>query len=521
MHVRRGHPSVRLDAEALTLVAPALPQSALYYVRGPGDDYLIVSSRLEMLARIAPCAPIDTRRLVSIIYSWAGAEAPDRRATAFSGICRLLPSEILVASAEGIHAERTLPRIGRQYRPGRAADLAVELRDRLDAAVGRAIGSATSVVVLASGGLDSSGLLALAAARCRGANSRDLRAVSLQFEGPGDDRPYFAHLVTSLGVDAVRVSASDAAKWFRQSLCADAQPGCGGSATCIGMLLSATVASLGADVALCGSAGDGICGGPLPFAQLAQRGHVIAALNAALRLRGPWSLTPWGRVRSLVLRPFLPRAIVRARRHRIDRAPWMTTRFRAVLRQCREAVDRIARRHLPDTPDEWIEELCEGGDWLLPNLADIGGQALAVTHAAPFDVFKDLEFVRFMLEIDPVLLSFGHEYRGLYRLAMKGILPERIRTRQDKAYQAPAVAAAALAADALETLRDLSSLDALATVGLVDPAPFRPMFETWLSTVRLGERPDDQPGDECWEQVWQLLSVEAFLREHGRGRDLA
>jgi hypothetical protein len=105
---------------------------------------------------------------------------------------------------------------------------------------------------------------------------------------------------------------------------------------------------------------------------------------------------------------------------------------------------------------------------------------------------------------------------GLYRRAMRGLIPESIRLRKDKAQGEPAHAEAILAARAEPTLRELSSLAALADAGLVEPGPFRPLFESWLSAVRRGERTTDDPADESWHTVWQLLSVEAFLRAPGR-----
>jgi asparagine synthetase B (glutamine-hydrolysing) len=514
-----GHPTIRLQGDGLVVAAPPLPQSPLYYVRAADDGYLLVSSRLEPLARLLPNAPVNGERLVAIVHGWARTVAPDQAATVFSGIRRLLPSEILTANADGIRADRILPRIARTYRNGRVEDLAGELREGLDAAIGRAVGVSKRVALLVSGGLDSSGMLALAVARFRGANSRELRAISMEFASPGHDRPYFDALVDALGVVPVRLPISEAGKWFRQSLCADAQPS-GGSTACLEMLCCATATNMHADIALCGSAGDGICGGPLPFAQLVRRGHPLRALTGALRLRLPWPTTPWGRVRTYILRPFLPSAVLSARRRRADCAPWMTPRFLALLQACRAAAQR-RRRAFPDTPDEWMQELCEGNSYVLPDMADTGGQTLATTGFSTYDVFLDFDFVRFMLEIDPIVLCHGDEYRGLYRLAMKGLIPETIRTRQDKAHFEPAVAAAAVAVNAHEMLCDLSSLRALAARDLVDSTYFRPMFERWLATVRRGERLDEDPGDERWEQVWQLLSVEAFLREHGGGRDLA
>jgi len=199
----------------------------------------------------------------------------------------------------------------------------------------------------------------------------------------------------------------------------------------------------------------------------------------------------------------------------------MTRKFRDLLEESYAALARCRRPAMPDTPDEWMEELCEGDDCVLSDFADMGGQVRSVGRSAPVDVFMDFDFVRFMLEIDPVLLSHGDEYRGLYRLAMKGVLPERIRTRQDKASFEPAIGAAALAAGALDWLRDLASLRSLAEYGLVDPGPFLPLFERWMGAVHLGERTETVPGDESCHQVWQLLSLEAFLREHGTGRELS
>jgi asparagine synthetase B (glutamine-hydrolysing) len=510
-----GHPSVRMEEGALTITAPPLPQYPLYYFRAPADQYLLVSSRLEPLARLMPDAALRAQRLVSLA---SPLPDPDRAATVYGGIQRLLPAESLRAGPDGVRLQREIPRIGGRYRQGRVDDLASELRERLDAAVGRAIGPSARVAVQVSGGLDSSGVLALAAARCRGASARELTAISLQYVAQGEDRPYFEQLLQGLDVVPVRLSASDAGQWFRPSLCSDGQP-VWLSSVCLSMLLCEAASNLDAEVVLCGISGDRICGGPFAFAQWARRGHLLAAVNGALRVSLPWSPTPWGRIRTMILRPFIPRAVRRLRRRRAACSAWMTPRFAGLLDQCWDGAERAAKP-LIDTPDEWMRELCEGGLRGLADTADLTGHLLAATRCAPVDVFLDLDFVSFMLTIDPVLLSHGHMYRGLYRLAMKGLLPEAVRMRQDKAAFEPAVAAAALAADAIEMLRDLSSLTAMAGRNLVDPAGFRPMFDRWLGAVRRGERADADPGDERWQQVWQLLSVEAFLREHGRGRDL-
>src|ERR1700690_2509773 len=62
-----GHPTVRLDGFALTITAGPLPQYPLYYSRGPNDDYVLVSSNLEGLARLLPHMPLSTQRLLSYL----------------------------------------------------------------------------------------------------------------------------------------------------------------------------------------------------------------------------------------------------------------------------------------------------------------------------------------------------------------------------------------------------------------------------------------------------------------------
>jgi hypothetical protein len=160
------------------------------------------------------------------------------------------------------------------------------------------------------------------------------------------------------------------------------------------------------------------------------------------------------------------------------------------------------------------------GGSALPDCADGGGQVASVTGCSPVDVFLDPDFVKFMLELDPQVLSYGDEYRGLYRLAMRNVLPETVRTRQNKARYEPGVAAAAAASGFMDELRDIASFEALADHQLVEPGKLRARFNEWLAVVAQGERTWKIPADSRFALMWALLSVEAFLREHGRGRDI-
>jgi asparagine synthetase B (glutamine-hydrolysing) len=513
--VPRGHASIQMGGGTLTLVAPPLLEYPLYYARAPGDAYVLACSRLEPLARLLPQTPLSLPRLLSLIAP--GVRDPDAGSTVYAAIRRLIAGERLIAGSQDVTMDRSIPQLGSAYHRGRPEDLAAELRKHLDAAVGRAMGSAKRIAVFASGGLDSSGVLALAAARCARTASLEPTALTVHFSAPGDDRRYFDELVHALKVTPVRISPRDAASWFPRSLCADGQP-FQFAFSPLDLTLAAAAVARDSEVTLHGAGGDTMLGGPLPFAQLARRGHLVAAIRAAWCVRLPWPTTPWSRLRSLVVSPLMPHKVVRARRRFAAHARWMTPRSHTVVSRCLEGAERSPRR-LPDTPDAWMQALCDDETRL--DSADAGAQVLALTGCASIDAFMDWEFVRFVLQIDPLLLSYGHEYKGLYRLAMKGLLPEGLRTRQDKGSLEPGIAAAALGADALEMLHDLASLSVLASRDIVDPLPLRPLVDPWLASIRRGERRDTDPADEHCQPAWQLLSVEAFLREHGPGRDLA
>jgi len=507
-----GHPTVRLENDTLTVAAGPFPQYALYYSRSKDGDFVLVSSSLERLARLRPEGALRAQRLLSYIL-WTAAD-PEADATVYAEILRLRPCQTLVLGPD-VRSRRDVPRLGVTYRKAKPEDLAVELREHLDAAVARAITPARSVGVLASGGLDSSGVLATAAAQCS-RTTKALTALAVRFSGPGDDRPYLDELSSALNLIPVSLSAEDVGRWFLRSLCVDGQPAAV-STMSFDLALCSACTDRRLDVVLTGGSGDVICGGPIAFAQLARRGHVVSALHRAVKMRVPWPTTAWGRMRSFVLSPLLPRRLVRRRRRKLYRAAWIPGGFQALLDRSREASE-VSLAEVPDSPDAWVARLCNGSG--MSDVAEGATQQLALTGCAPVDIFLDADFVRFVLELDPLVLSHGHEYRGLYRLAMKGLLPERVRRRQDKAWFEPVIGQAALCANAIELLSDLGSMNTTATWGLVDSERVRPMFDLWLDAVRRGERRERHPGDEQWGQVWQLLSVEAFLREYGRGRAL-
>jgi hypothetical protein len=117
--------------------------------------------------------------------------------------------------------------------------------------------------------------------------------------------------------------------------------------------------------------------------------------------------------------------------------------------------------------------------------------------------------------IDPLVLNCGNLHRGLFRLAMGNLLPYSVRTRRDKARFEPAIAEAALAGDGMSTLRDLSSVAGLASLGLINPDHFRVEAQACLAAVSRGMAigPDLLGGR--WERFWRTVSAERTIRTWG------
>ena len=185
-----------------------------------------------------------------------------------------------------------------------------------------------------------------------------------------------------------------------------------------------------------------------------------------------------------------------ARRRRAARSPWTTPKLLDLLEPALEAVP-VAE---PSTPDAWMSFFC--GHPLFAELSMSWGQIARASRATAVDVFRDPELVAFVATIDPVVRAHGGVGRGLYRLALRGLVPESLRARRDKALGHPLAGAAAVAAGAVGELEALGSLDELAGLGLVEPGAFRAPFASWLRALRRGERlasdaTDASFGTEC------------------------
>ncbi len=216
-------------------------------------------------------------------------------------------------------------------------DLAVRFRGELEAAVRRATRDVDRVAVSASGGVDSSSVLALLWQMARRGDLKPTtRAYALDFDAPswGDDRPFRKSLASCLATDIDRITAEESPGFSVNKLVGDGAP-CWAPTHALSVELGRRAVDGGAGAVLTGLGGDDVVDGqPVLFAHLARHGRPLEAFRRLVSLRGLIGFTPGRRVRDLFLRPLarplFPNPMRQAQRRRATRAafPWAGPRLR-------------------------------------------------------------------------------------------------------------------------------------------------------------------------------------------------
>lgn len=390
--------------------------------------------------------------------------------------------------------------------PRSSAEAPSYLLRALDAAVDRALAGVKRVAVLAGGGLDSAVLLAVAV-RWAQRTGGSAFAVASDHEGEGDDRPHLRALQEHLGCEVVRVSPEEAAgaiRFFRSGV--DGAPFVWGTGPIEIDLLERAKAN-GAERALSGAGGDELFGGdPRAFSDVALRGHPVRALRAARALRGFGE--PRSRAFSWIVRPAVARAVPRAvrawraRRSAPTPPAWAGPVLRAYMRrETRQHVERALRDGRGESA-----ELVRDDPYRVYLTWNRHLQQVA-SGLDCWDPYQDSTLIRAVAALPRELLLLGDRWRGLLREAVRGLLPEPLRLRMDKARCETSLVRFVNVVGGLASLRGLATVDRLADLALVEPSLFREAFE------RFEADPDDGPS---WVTLWPALAVESFLREMDR-----
>lgn len=381
------------------------------------------------------------------------------------------------------------------------------LRGALGRAMDRAAGTAQRVAVLAGGGLDSGGLLALAMAWAQRTGGTAF-GVALDFAGDGDDRPHLAALQAQLGCEVIRVSPEAAAARATLLRGIDAAP-CNGPTAPMEIELMAQARANGADVVLMGVGGDELFDGdPRSLSRIARQGSIWRAVRAARALRG--FARPRFPVGAWVARPLVARAIprglrmIRARRSRTAVPSWAGPNLESYFALSREKeLEAVSRRFASS-----LEAITKSTDDAYRHYLAWGRHAEEVASGIErVDPYLDRTLIREVEQLPPEWLLHGGRRRGLFREAMRGLLPESLRLREDKASFEPALVRFVTAAGGLDSLRDCATMTNLAKLGVVKRSAFADAFDAFVAS------PDD---GEAWTTLWPTLCVEAFLRERLR-----
>lgn len=504
--------TVALDprGDALIAVRGSLGGRSLYTTRFD-DGAWGVCSQLEPLVRASegPFA-LDAGRIATFAL---GVQDSRGDRTPFRGIGRVPPCSAVRLGREGA-TTRTRPRRNLQPLEGTPDELGEELWRRLLRAVGTRIGSSKRVGVMVGGGVDSSGLCAAAIAHTRGASAAEVTAIALDFDAPGTDRPYLAALAADLGLVPVRLPPRDAGPWYASSFVLDAQPYIMPSGPLERMAYT-RARELGIETLLTGQFGDEVLAGELrTLAVEAMSGSPVAAISRALRLRLPWDTTPRERVSNYIVRPILKTFVPAIVRRRLARKnaiaderyfPWAKGQMKEALRDLHVWG---TTQHPPRSPSERFERFERSQ--LFADCADGRTQIESVTGMNRFDVYADEDILELVARVRPSVLCHDDMHRGLFRVALRGHIPEKVRTRLDKSTFERAFTEVAAAGGGFESLGDLWDVRALDALDIVDAARFR------AETKPLFEHPDDTPMRiaELWCAATQTLACEAFARRY-------
>jgi asparagine synthase (glutamine-hydrolysing) len=321
----------------------------------------------------------------------------------------------------------------------------------------------------------------------------------MDFGGVGDDRPHLQALCSSLGIEPLRVPPREAVPLIPSVLNADAAPLYWATYP-MEMAAIQRAGQVATQALFTGSGGDYVTFGDLSlYADEALR-RFVPALWGAARLRTMSSSSRRSRMMDLVLRPavrkLVPRSWLRRRRaNRIRnsrRWAWAGPRLRAFLLDA-EDFER------DEQEESWYAWLARSRD--LVRVADLRGQSERKSQLVERCPYLDANVVEFVASIPREARLCGHDDRGLFREAMRGLLPESIRTRSDKAGFESMLNEVGSGAYATGALSRLVRMEALGDLRLVDPAAFQ-------SALAKAVAEGDGFG---WGDAWPALCAEAFL----------
>jgi asparagine synthase (glutamine-hydrolysing) len=406
-------------------------QCALFW-RDTGGELVFASELRELLAVLEARPAPDELSVVHMLTR----PGPPRGRTPFEGVKRLETGSCLELGRHGARVVRHWqPRYEQSLR-GSRDELAAALRDEVRAAVRRSLDGAERAAVLLSGGIDSSISAAVASEL-----DLDLRAYSGVFPDlpDVDETEYLDSVVAHTGIGSRRFAVEP-----RGSLAASleyldswevAVPGAG---YLLERALVAEAAKDGMGIVLDGQGGDEVFGAtPYVAASDLARGRLLRSIRTSQST--PWTANvPTARARfalwrSAALNPWIPdglfQGVRRLRGRELPPPAWLTPDAQVTYAG---SVDDDAWKRAARGPIWWRYM----SDLLIHNASGVRcdyirhRSALRGLESRP--PLLDVDLTLFALRLPPHLSMDPERDRPLARDAMRGVLPEKVRTRTVK-----------------------------------------------------------------------------------------
>ena len=508
------------STQQLLLARDLIGVRPLYYWTS-GSTFIAASEIKAILAHPDVAARPDDEGLADALL---GGNPHDLRRTCFRGVHRVVPGSTIIVSADRIREFRHRdfdPE--KQTRCASMEEYAEVLRGLFEQAVRRRLRpvSAAPVGVLVSGGLDSSAIL------CQGQRLREAGAavaptlgVSWVFPegGAADEQQLLGDIEAQHRIAIHRLPFStmrllDEERW----LWATEFPRLRweSEAACL-----ESMREHGCSTVLDGYFGDQMMSSDAPLFEhvrafrLSKVRREFGALSRSMRDSPPgmlrqeyahyflWELAPERALRGL-----------RALRRRLgrDRRPaWFTRSFRELAYQ-RSQQQRRAAGPFSGKHAEFVHRCFVPTHRL--NMIEEWNKLSAAHGLERAYPFMDRDLVAFMMAIPGDVVTWQGTYKGLFREAMRGVLPESIRRRDWKADFTRVANDAA--ADGYSRFRNHFKPDCLsATLGYLDRDMFETRFEGYQSTLT-GE--SIQPPAQVSAVVGLELWLRAFFGGVGHG----
>jgi asparagine synthase (glutamine-hydrolysing) len=500
-----------VDAASFVLARGMFGGRSLFYAREANGRRVVACSRLEpLVATLEADRALDPQGLAACVAWRTGRDASR---TSFAAIRRVLSGEAL--TFRRADAEPTRASLWRDADPLDASpdDAADGIRAAFTRAVARAIGDARRIGVLVSGGVDSSSILATAVALARGASPREIHAINLHFGGVGDDRPYMRELASALGIEPICIDPTTSGEASNvDTLVIDARP-LPNMTGVWGIHMAKFARERGVDVVLLGTGGDDLFeGDDRIFDPWSSRADAARAAMQVARLKGVhWAPSLRERMQALVLRPMIrgalpPRARAALRRFRAHSGATPYAWAGPELRRYFDERDARSEAWPPagaPTSSERIREIALGGDLL--DYRDGCAQIEIAASCPTADPFFDPELTGLAARIPAPMFFHGDRVRGLFRHAIRGLVPESIRLRETKGRFENAFAAQLEGMGGARALEPLVAVRGLAARGIVDAAMYRERFERLMRDPRDGG---------SWIELWPAIATEAFVQRY-------